>query len=237
MRQGLSGVVNMSVTAIIVAAGASIRMGKPISKQLIPLNGTEVIIHTLKAFEKAESIDQVIIVCRNEDVSEISHLVGKNNILKVLKVVEGGNTRQESVQKGINAVGANTDYVAIHDGARPLILPSDIENVVANARKHCCSSLAVAVKNTIKLVDDNGFVEETPDRNKLISVQTPQVFELELYKQAAMFAAENKKDYTDDCQLIEAFGTKVHITYGDYTNIKVTTPEDVIVAENILNSR
>ena len=226
----------MKVTAIIVAAGSSTRMGKTVSKQLIKLNGSETILHTLRAFDKAASISETVVVCRESDISRIKSLAEENGIRKITAFVCGGNTRQQSVANGINAISFDTDYVAIHDGARPLVLPEDIDLTVKNAVRYGSSALGVFVKDTIKIVDENGFIESTPDRSRLVAIATPQIFELSLYKKAMLRAEAEKKDYTDDCQLIESLGEKIFVIFGSPSNIKLTTPEDIITAEAFLRS-
>ena len=227
----------MKTSAIIVAAGSSTRMGKPISKQLIKLNGTEVIVHTLKAFQQSSAIDEIIVVCREQDIEIIKSLADKYSITKATGFTAGGATRQESVKNGVALVSNTAEYIAIHDGARPLVLPQDIDNVVKNATVYKSSALGVFVKDTIKVVDENKFITATPDRNSLIAIYTPQVFKFDLYKQAMKKAKQEGKDYTDDCQLVEALGEKVYVTAGSATNIKLTTPEDIIIAESFLNNR
>ncbi|MEE0265963.1 MAG: 2-C-methyl-D-erythritol 4-phosphate cytidylyltransferase [Acutalibacteraceae bacterium] len=227
----------ITASAIIVAAGSSTRMGKPVSKQLIKLNGTEVIVHTLKAFEASEAIDEIILVCREQDTEIIKALAESNGITKPLKLTKGGVTRQESVKNGVMLVKYNAEYIAIHDGARPLISPCDINSVVNNATRYKSSALGVPVKDTIKVIDENGIITATPERSSLIAIYTPQVFNLELYKNAMEKAKQDGKDYTDDCQLVEALGESVYVTIGSPTNIKLTTPEDIIIAESFLKER
>lgn len=227
----------MKTSAIIVGAGSSTRMNKSVSKQLIKLNGKETILHTLLAFQKAETIDEIIVVCREQDTEIIKKLANKNNITKVKAFAKGGNTRQQSVKNGVNLVSNETDFIAIHDGARPLVTPQDINLVIDSAIKHKSSALGVYVKDTIKVVDSNGFISETPNRSSLIAIYTPQVFSLDLYKKAMKQAEECGKDYTDDCQLVESLGEKVFVTIGSPENIKLTTPEDIIIAESFLQSR
>lgn len=227
----------MKTTAVIVAAGSSTRMGKPVSKQLIKLNGTQVIIHTLRAFQKAESISEIIVVCRKNDIEAIKNLAQLNNITKVTAFTEGGSTRQQSVKNGVLLASSTADYIAVHDGARPLVTPEDINAVVENAVKYKASALGVFVKDTIKVVDENGFILSTPDRSRLIAIYTPQVFKMDMYKTAMEKAEKENKDYTDDCQLVESLGEKVFVTQGSAMNIKLTTPDDIAVAENFLNNR
>ena len=168
---------NGTCCAIIVAAGSSTRMELPISKQFIPLLGVPAIVHTLIAFEKANHIQQIVVVSRKEDIQEIWHCIRQYHIAKVSTVVPGGNTRQQSVAAGIAAASAQITYYAIHDGARPLIQPQEIDTVVQDAFLHKASALGMPVKDTIKIINGNGFVASTPDRSSLWAVQTPQVFE------------------------------------------------------------
>lgn len=224
----------MTVNAVIAGAGLSVRMGKSISKQLIMLQGKEVIVHTLLAFEQASSIKNIAVVCRAEDKNIIQGLINKYNITKAINVTDGGKTRQQSVLKGVECVKHNSDFIAVHDGARPLISPLDIDKTVENAIKYGASALGVYVKDTIKIVDNEGFICNTPNRSNTIAIQTPQVFKTEDYLDAVKLAESNNQDYTDDCQLIEAYGKRVYVTIGSYTNIKVTTPEDINIAESIL---
>lgn len=226
----------MKTTAVIVAAGSSTRMGGQISKQFISLNGTATIVHTLKAFQQAQSIDSIVVVCRKTDISDIKRLSSENGITKLTAVAEGGSTRQQSVKNGV-ALAQGADFIAIHDGARPLVTPQDIDKVVADAQKHGAAALGVQVKDTIKVVDNNGFILSTPNRSSLIAIYTPQVFKTDMYMQAMKKAEEDNKDYTDDCQLVEALGKRVLVTVGSAENIKLTTPEDIAVAESFLKRR
>lgn len=224
----------MTVNAVIAGAGLSVRMGKAISKQLIKILDKEVIVHTLLAFEQAKSIKYIAVVCKKEDKDIIQGLINKYNITKVISITDGGNTRQQSVLKGVECIKDNSDFIAVHDGARPLISPLDIDKTVENAVKYGASALGVYVKDTIKIVDKDGFICNTPNRSNTIAIQTPQVFKTQDYLNAVRLAESNNQDYTDDCQLMEAYGKKVHVTIGSYNNIKVTTPEDINIAESIL---
>ncbi|MBQ8001147.1 MAG: 2-C-methyl-D-erythritol 4-phosphate cytidylyltransferase [Ruminococcus sp.] len=226
---------NIHVTAVIVAAGNSTRMQGSISKQFIPLLSKPVIAHTLSAFEIANTISEVVIVCRECDRLQIEEIVAEESCKKVSSFALGGATRSESVTAGINAASADTTHFAIHDGARPLILPDDIDRVVCAGIENGAAALAIPVTDTIKVVDDEGFIIDTPLRSTLRAAQTPQVFEKELYLKA--LEQNIGADFTDDCALVETVGAKVQIVIGDYTNIKVTTPQDVPLAEGILRKR
>lgn len=228
------------VTAIIVAAGNSSRMGGNISKQFISLNEKTVIEHTLTAFENCSLIDEIVVVAREQDIEKINSLVKKNSFTKVSHIVAGGNTRGESVANGINAssdISDKTHFFAIHDGARPIVLIKDIENVINKAFEVKSATLGVMVKDTIKIVDDKNIVVSTPNRADLRSIQTPQIFEKGLYISALNKAKSEGKDFTDDCQLVENFGKAVEVVIGNESNIKLTTPIDVIIAESILKAR
>ncbi|WP_101696649.1 2-C-methyl-D-erythritol 4-phosphate cytidylyltransferase [Clostridium minihomine] len=220
--------------AIVVAAGSSSRMKSDISKIWYPLLGVPAIVRTLVAFEQANQVRDVVVVCRTQDLEALEQLRTEHSLKKLFRVVPGGETRQQSVACGIKAAPEGTRYFAIHDGARPLIRAEWIDQVVNDARIHGASALALPVRDTMKYVGDDGFVEHTPPRARLWSVQTPQVFERELYL-AAMKSVQG--DYTDDCQLIEKAGGKVHLCESSPENIKLTTPEDIIYAEAVLRCR
>jgi len=217
------------VSAVIVAAGGSVRMGIADSKQFIPLLDKPAIEYTLKAFQKCYLIKEIIIVCREQDVDRINKLVNQNGFTKVSKVVLGGSSRSASVRNGIKAANEKAKYFAIHDGARPLITVDEIERVVA--------TLGTSVTDTIKIVDGFNKIESTPLRSQLRAVQTPQVFERDLYMFALENAGENSLEFTDDCALIENMGGEVLVVKGSEENIKLTTPVDVILAESILKNR
>ena len=224
------------VSAILVAAGNGKRM-LGISKQLHPLNGVPVIAHTIQIFLECSPIKEIILVCR-EDEKEIMDDIAEKYIIGLpYTVVCGGNQRQDSVFCGINATSKESEFFAIHDGVRPLVRTDDIEKCVELAEKVGAATLGVKVKDTIKVVNEEGIIVSTPDRASLYSIQTPQVFEAELYQKAMYKALAEEKQYTDDCQLIENMGRKVSVCPGSYENIKITTREDIYIAEAILNSR
>ena len=227
----------LKVAAVIVAAGNSTRMGCGMSKQLIPLLGIPTIGHTLMAFEKASGISTIVVVSRNSDMEKIKEIAAEYNISKFKAVVVGGDTRSESVRNGVNATGEDIDFVAIHDGARPLITPQAIERVISSAVEKRAAALAVPVTDTIKVVDENDVIVSTPQRSTLRAAQTPQVFEKALYTEALDKTRDAGVEFTDDCALVEWAGVPVTTVMGDYSNIKITTPGDVSVAENILRQR
>ena len=219
------------ITAILVAAGNSTRMGSGGSKQLLPLGGRPLILQTLSAFERAETIEEILLVTREQDKGEIAALVREARLEKLSGIVAGGDTRQQSVLNGVRAARGQARYLVIHDGARPLIRPEEIDAIVREALVQKAVSMAVPVKDTIKLADEARQVVSTPDRAALWAIQTPQVFACDLYGQAMEKALSEGKDYTDDCQLVESLGIPVHLHHGSYRNIKITTGEDLKMAE------
>ncbi len=225
------------VSAIIVAAGGSVRMGIADSKQFIPLLGHPAIEYTLRAFEKCHFIKEIVVVCREQDKERIRLIADENGFSKVSSLVEGGASRAESVRNGIKAASSKAKYFAIHDGARPLITVEEIERVIEAAFETGAATLGVPVKDTIKIVDGYNKIESTPLRSQLRAVHTPQVFERELYQFALENAGDNMINFTDDCSLIEHMGGEVEVVKGSEENIKLTTPIDVVIAESILRER
>ena len=225
------------VTAVLVAAGNSTRMGAGENKQFLPLCGKEAVCHTIAAFETCDVIDEIVLVCREEDRERFAGLIGQYGFRKVRAVTPGGSTRQQSVRAGISAASPEAAYFAVHDGARALIRPETIESVVRAAFSCSAAAAGVPVKDTIKVADPEGRILSTPDRSVLWAVQTPQVFERELYLGALARAEREGADYTDDCQLFEPTGTRVQLCMGAYDNIKLTTREDLPLAEALLGEK
>lgn len=224
-------------SAIIVAAGNSTRMGKGYSKIFEPILEKPSIYYTLKTFQKNDLIDEIILVCKESDKEKLKNIVLKNNIIKVKFFVLGGSSRQESVFNGLKKVNKSSDFVVVHDAARILITDKIITDVIKDAHLNKFTIPCVAAKDTIKVVNKNGFVEKTPDRSSLFQVQTPQVFEKSIYEEIITLAMKSGKDYTDDSQLLENAGYKVHTVLGSYENMKLTTVDDIPVFENILRKR
>lgn len=220
----------MSNVAVILGAGNSTRMKTEKSKLLLKINGQTVIERSVNAFLNISDVDEIIVVARQQDIEIFSSILDDERI----SFVVGGATRQESVYNAIQTID-EAELIAIHDGARPLIREEDIENTIRQAKEHSAAAVGVPVKDTIKIIDDDNFVVETPNRSNLFAVQTPQIFDFGLYKQIMDKAVEQGRDYTDDCQLAENNGVKVKMVAGSYTNIKITTPDDIPVAESILN--
>ena len=219
------------VSAVIAAGGTSQRMG--FDKLTAELYGLPVLLHTINAFELCDEIDEIIVVTRGESIPILHAAVKYEGYKKLRSIVKGGETRQQSVYAGVMACASETELVCIHDGARPLVTEAVILSAVAAARRYGAATAAVPVKDTIKQ-NDGGFVSKTLPRETLMQVQTPQVFRKVLYLQAY---AQNGADYSDDCQLIESLGIRVAFSQGDYQNIKLTTEEDLIVAEAFLQHR
>ncbi|MBQ9956521.1 MAG: 2-C-methyl-D-erythritol 4-phosphate cytidylyltransferase [Ruminococcus sp.] len=222
----------MDTSVIIVCAGNSTRMqGR--NKILLPLGDKLVIGVTMSAFQNCESVKEIVIVAREADIPEIKAEAERIGITMLADCTTGGATRQESVLNGIRCISKGTKMVAIHDGARPLVKPEHIEKTIKDARIFGGATLGVPVKDTIKVVDD-GLITDTPPRSTLYITQTPQVFRRDIYFEGIDFALEHNLNFTDDCQLVEAVGGKICMTVGDYTNIKITTPEDIKLAEVML---
>lgn len=233
--KGISSMKNKTA-AIIVAAGDSTRMNGQ-SKQFIKLCGKEVILRSVLAFENSGVIDEIIIVCRQQDQAQIASLLSKAGVKKCKGFARGGTQRQQSVQNGLALVSNDITHIAIHDGARPLVTGQLIEETAQNAFRYSASAPGVPVKDTIKTVSLDGFIQGTPDRSRLYAIQTPQIFEKFLYLRALEAANTIVACYTDDCALVEAADARVFVTPGDYTNIKITTPDDIPAAQAIINSR
>lgn len=223
------------VTAVIVAAGNSSRMGG-VNKQKLRIDGVPVLIRTLRTFSESPWINEIVVATREQDIPDLFAAVKSYGIRKVTDIVKGGATRQESVFAAIRRVSPNSEFFAIHDGARPLVTQEIIELTVQKAFAENAAATGVRVKDTIKVVAENGRILETPDRSVLWAVHTPQVFSRQLYLQAAD-TVPNSRAFTDDCKLMEAAGIPVFMVEGSYENIKITTPEDIALAEGILAGR
>ncbi len=225
----------MKTSVVIACGGNSTRMGG-INKILLPLGDRLVIGVTMLAFEKCESVSEIVIVARESDIPQIKAEAEAAGITKLSACAVGGNTRQESVINGVRCISKDTELIAVHDGARPLVKAEHIEKAIRDASVFGGATLGVPVKDTIKVVD-GGIITDTPPRKSLYITQTPQIFKRSIYFEGIDFALEHSLDFTDDCQLVEAIGGKVYMTVGDYTNIKITTPEDIRLAETLLEMR
>ncbi len=225
------------VAAVITAAGKGTRMHSKINKQYLELGGIPVLARTIAAFQQCSEVDEIIVVINEEDINFC-----KNNIIerfqfsKVKCLVSGGVQRQDSVYKGLCAIGDNCGIVLIHDGARPFVEVENISESINAARKFGACGIGVRVKDTIKISGPDGFVASTPDRSFLWSIQTPQCFDYGLIMRAHETAVQNNYTGTDDMVLVEKLGIPVKILEGSYNNIKITTPEDLIIGESILTN-
>lgn len=222
----------MNNVAVILGAGSGTRMKADKSKLLLEIDGRTVIERTVECFSKIKAINEIVVVCRESDFQSFEEVLNGYNISYCF----GGATRQQSVMNALETIDA-CDYLIIHDGARPLVTEEEIISTLRNAMKSGASAVGVPVKDTIKVVDDAMHIIDTPDRSKLISIRTPQIFDFKLYLEAVELAKKQGKDFTDDCQLVENYGRQVDVTPGDYGNIKITTPEDLPMAEGILKAR
>lgn len=216
--------------AVIVAAGTASRMGG-IDKVMAPIAGEPMLIHTVRAFQNCDAIDEIVIVTREDLLTTVMDLCA--GFSKVQAVVLGGAERPESVFAGLNALSGKVRLAAIHDGARPLINGAVIDRTVRAANTYGAAAPAVPVKDTIKVVK-GGIVRATPDRNTLRAVQTPQVFDVDLLRGALKKASMASLAITDDCSAVENMGMSVKIVEGDERNIKVTTPGDLKIAQLLL---
>ena len=218
--------------AVLLAAGNSTRMGGGRSKVLEELGGRPALCRSLEVLDRCPLIGEICLVCREQDRADMLPLT--SGLATPVRVVPGGAQRQDSVERGVEALTGPWEYVAIHDGARPLVTDEVLAAVCRDAMAHGAATAAVPSKDTCKLADGAGFVAATPARDRLWAVQTPQAFSLALYREALGKARAAGQSYTDDCQLIEAAGGKVKLTMGDYRNIKLTTPEDLLAARAYL---
>lgn len=222
----------ITVSAIIACAGSFSRMNG-VNKQLLELDGIPVAVRSMLAFEQLDEVTEIIVSARENEIDEYKKLAEKHGVTKLKAVVKGGETRQQSIFSAYKEVSKETRYVAVHDGARPLISPENIKQCIRDASIFGGAVLGVPVKDTIKNVD-GGLITDTPDRRKLYITQTPQIFRKDIYVKGINFALSHELDFTDDCQLAEAVGAKVAMTESSYRNIKITTPEDIAVAEILL---
>jgi 2-C-methyl-D-erythritol 4-phosphate cytidylyltransferase len=223
----------MKYQVVIPAAGQGKRMNAGKNKQFIELEQVPIIIHTLKVFQKHTMCSGIILVINDQEKEDFQKLLEKYDVTKIKAIVSGGSERQYSVYNGLHAVDKG-ELVLVHDGARPFISHNRIEDLVEKAYETGAATLAVPVKDTIKRVE-NGEVIETVERSTLWSVQTPQAFKLELILAAHQHANQESYLGTDDASLIERIGKPVSIILGDYTNIKLTTPDDLLLAKAFLD--
>lgn len=225
----------MYCSVVIVAAGKGKRMGTDIKKQYLKLNGKEILAHTIQKFEDCSQINDIVVVTGKEEVGYCTDQIWKRyGFSKVRKIVAGGKERQDSVYNGLLQVSDQTDIVLIHDGARPLVRGEQIEESIKMATNEGGCVVGVPIKDTVKICDTKQFVIGTPSRDTLWSVQTPQTFKYDLIMEAYKEAFEKNLVATDDSMMVEALGYPVKVVQGRYDNIKITTPEDLVIAKNMI---
>jgi 2-C-methyl-D-erythritol 4-phosphate cytidylyltransferase len=225
----------MKADAVIVSAGKGVRFMEGQKKQFYFLGGKPILTHTLDKFETCSLIRSILLVVGQEDMDYcLEEFTEKYKFKKISQIVPGGKRRQESVKNGIDALPKDTDIVAIHDGVRPFVTKAMIEDSVHSAVRYGAVILAMPVKDTIKMSSPDGTVLKTLDRESLWQIQTPQTFQANVIKEAYRRATEEGFIGTDDASLVERLGVKVHILPGSYTNIKITTPEDLLLANLFL---
>lgn len=248
------------ISAIVLAAGSGKRMNTQTAKQFLKIYDKEVLYYSLKVFEDSALVDNIILVTKEEDIEYCrTEILGKYKFTKIMNIISGGRERYDSVRAGLSLlkckinegmitrvsdvedsnvgdISRTDNIVLIHDGARPFITESMISESVATAKKYGACSVGVPVKDTIKIIDENGFSVGTPNRNFLYQIQTPQTFMLDLILDAYdKFEKDNNHNITDDTMLIEQYtGVNSKIIFGSYENIKITTPDDMEIAEMLV---
>lgn len=223
------------LTAILVAAGDSRRVG--FDKLLAAIAGRPVIAHTIRAFERAGCVSRIIVVAREDRRDEIKTIVREENFKKVRAIVPGGKYRQDSVRAGLDHLEADTKYVAVHDAARPLITPEQIERVFEQCRMHAAASLAEPISDTLKYADTEFFVTAPVDRHQLYAMQTPQVFDRQLIEDAYRAVYAENISVTDEVSAVERLGRKIILVPNKDLNFKITYPRDLALAEFVLTQR
>lgn len=222
------------ISAIVLAAGNGSRMKSETKKQFMEIEGKPIVCYSLEAFEKS-MVDQIILVTNQDALNYCKkEIVDRYDYSKVTDVVAGGSERYESVYNGLKKVTG--EIVLIHDGARPLVNDFIIEKSIKGAKEYQCCVVGVPVKDTIKVVGESKVIEETPDRSKLWSTQTPQAFQTSIVKEAyEKMMSDSQEGITDDAMVVEKYSEhQVYFVEGEYSNIKVTTPEDISVVKGLL---
>ncbi|KIL38402.1 2-C-methyl-D-erythritol 4-phosphate cytidylyltransferase [Gordoniibacillus kamchatkensis] len=215
---------------VVVAAGRGTRMGTAESKQYLPLGGKPILVHTLETFERMAEASEIVLVVGAGEMERCLDYAVEYGLRKV-RVVAGGAERQHSVRAGLKALGAEVEWVLVHDAVRPFAEPAHIIACWQEAVAHGAAVLAVQVKDTIKVVDEGGIIRSTPDRRTLWAIQTPQAFRRPLLEKAHAAAERDGVLGTDDAMLVERLGQPVRVVQSDYTNIKITTPDDLAWAQ------
>jgi 2-C-methyl-D-erythritol 4-phosphate cytidylyltransferase len=219
-------------TAIIVAAGSGTRFKSTTPKQFVEINGKPLIIHTLERFEAARSVNSVVVVLPEDRIDEFGALAQRFQLAKIFAVVSGGVTRAQSVRNGLDAVALEDGVVAVHDGARPLVTPDEIDETIGKATATGAACLVAHVTDTIKTINGDE-IANTLDRNKLRRALTPQAFHVELLRKA-FEQADLGEAVTDECYLVEKLGHPISIVEGSSRNIKITQADDLVIASEFL---
>ncbi len=224
------------VSVIIVAAGASLRMGG-VNKQLAKIGDTPVFVMSALKFEHSEKVSEIIIAAPAEDIARYEKLARNFGVTKLKAVTAGGETRMLSVKNALELISPRTDFIAVHDGARPLITTEDIDRVISDAERYDAAIAAAPAADTIKVVGSNGFIEETVPRKKTYCAQTPQIFRKELYKECLEKLGSRAANVTDDSSILEMCGKYVKITETESCNMKITRPDDLEMANAVFMNR
>ncbi len=221
---------------VIVAAGTGSRMNMGINKQFIKLEGKEVIVYTIEKFYNNPNIDDIVVVVKESEAEFFKKEIIEKYNFENIKIAYGGKERQDSVYNGLKLLDEKCDVVLIHDGARPFVSNKTIDTCIEEAKEHKAIVVGVPVKDTIKVIDNNNNIVDTPNRSVLWAVQTPQTFDYNILLNAYEDAFESGFYGTDDAMLVERIGHKVKMVEGSYNNIKITTKEDLNIGSQILNS-
>ncbi|MFY0544930.1 2-C-methyl-D-erythritol 4-phosphate cytidylyltransferase [Brevibacillus sp. H7] len=225
----------MDTGVVIVAAGSGKRMGAGRNKLWLPLAGKPILSHTVHLFATHPEIAEVVLVVSERDEADVQDWLQEEPF--AVKITRGGAERQDSVRLGLAALSDSCSYVLVHDAARPFVTKEQISGIIRQVRRDQATIMAVPVKDTIKVVDATGVVESTPARESLWAVQTPQAFRLSLLREAHQAAVQSGRLGTDDAMLVEWLGYPVTVMPGHYENIKITTPDDLWLGEEILRRR
>lgn len=225
-----------NLRVVIAAAGIGSRMGSKINKQYLNLNSRPLLTHSLDIFEDFKAVDEIVIVAHARDVEYCEkEVVKKYGYRKISRVIAGGEMRQDSVWAGLQCLDKDSEYVAVHDGARPLFTSRLLEALLEEASEWGAAIPGLAARDTMKMVDRDGFVTMTLDRASVVSIQTPQIFSFSELYQAYTNAYEEGYMSTDDAALFEKYIGRVKIVPGEYRNMKITTPEDLVIAASLMN--
>ena len=224
-------------SAVIAAAGSSTRMGGGTTKQFLELCGLPVVVRTLKAYEAATCIHEIIVVAKEDEIPLYDGFKEKYGISKLTKIVAGGDTRQDSARLGSDAVDERAKFIAVADAARCLITPEEIDHVCRAAYRWEAATAATRAADTVKIADKSLFISSTPERAYVWQAQTPQVFKTSLYRTAAYVCRDEGVSVTDDNQMCEHIKVPVRLVECSKENIKITQPTDLLFAEAILKAR